>query len=146
MAFRFTLDAVLRFRESVEHSEEATLLLIVQQIIAAERELQQVDAEQVRIRGQRERDLALKLPAAHLREIAERELGLKVAADGLRLRLRQLEAQRLAQLAVYQTARQDREVLSELRERQRHAYQLNQKRQEQKTLDDLFLARTRARD
>ena len=50
------------------------------------------------------------------------------------------------QLAVYQTARQDREVLSELRERQRHAYQLNQKRQEQKTLDDLFLARTRTRD
>ena len=69
-----------------------------------------------------------------------------MAADGLRLRLRQLEAQRWQQMAVYQTARQDREVLSELRERQRHAYQLNQRRQEQKTLDDLFLARTRARD
>ncbi len=146
MAFRFSLDAVLRFRESVEHSEEAALLLIVQQIIEAEHELQQVAAEQVRIREQREQDLALTLPAAHLMEIAQRELELKVAADGLRLRLRQLETQRLAQLAVYQTARQDREVLSELRERQRHAYQLNQKRQEQKTLDDLFLARTRARD
>ena len=79
-------------------------------------------------------------------EIAGRELELKVAAEGLRLRLRQLEAQRLAQLAVYQTARQEREVLSELRERQRHAYQLNQKRQEQRTLDELFRARTRTRD
>ena len=44
---------------------------------AAELELQQVDAEQVRIREQREQDLALKLPAAHLMEIAERELELK---------------------------------------------------------------------
>ena len=146
MAFRFTLDAVLRFRESVEHSEEAALLLIVRQIIEAEQELQQVDAEQVRIREQREKDLALKLPAAHLMEITERELELKGAADELRVRLQQLETQRLTQLGVYQTARQDRQVLSELRERQRHAYQLQQKRQEQKTLDDLFLTRTRARD
>ena len=45
------------------------------------------------------------------------------------------------QLAIYQTAHQDRQVLSELREQQRRAYQLDQRRQEQKTLDDLFLAR-----
>ena len=146
MAFRFSLDAVLRFRESVEHSEEAALLLIVRQIIEAEHKLQQVDAEQVRIREQREKDLALKLPAAHLMEITERELELKGAADELRVQLRQLETQRLTQLGVYQTARQDRQVLSELRERQRHAYQLQQKRQEQKTLDDLYLTRTRVRD
>jgi flagellar protein FliJ len=146
MAFRFTLDAVLRFRESVEHSEEATLLLIVQQIVAAEQELVQIGEEQVRIRRQREKDLALKLPASHLMDIAERESQLKVAADGLRLRLRHLETQRLARLAIYQTARRDREVLSKLRERQHHAYQLQQKRQEQKTLDDLFLAHARARD
>ena len=146
MAFRFSLDAVLRFRESVEHSEEASLLRIVQQIVEAEHELQQTGAEQVRVRGQREKDLAFKLPGAHLVEITERELQLKVTADGLRARLRELETQRLAQLAIYQTARQDREVLSELQERQRHSYQLQQKRQEQKTLDDLFLARTRGRD
>ena len=47
MAFRFSLDAVLRFRESVEHSEEAVLHRIVQEIVGAELELQQVDAEQV---------------------------------------------------------------------------------------------------
>jgi flagellar export protein FliJ len=146
MAFRFTLDAVRRFRESVEHSEEATLLLIVQQIVVAEQELGQLGEEQVRIRRQREKDLVLKLPASHLMDIAERESQLQVAADGLRLRLRQLETQRLAQLAIYQTARREREVLSKLQERQHHAYHSRQKRQEQKTLDDLFLARARARD
>lgn len=146
MAFRFSLDAVLRFRESVEHSEEAALLRIVQGIAQAELELRQVAEEQVRLRAQREHDLALKLPAAHLNQIAMRELELKTVADGLRLRLRQLEAQRVQQLAVYQNARQDREVLTELRKRQRQAHQMEERRREQKTLDNLFLARAKERN
>jgi len=146
MAFRFTLDAVLRFRESVEHSEEAVLLRIVQQIVETEQQLAQVEAEQIRIRESREQDLALKLPGVHLTNIAMRELELKTAADGLRSELRQLEVQRVNQLSVYQTARQDRQVLTELREQQRHRHQFEQKRQEQKMLDDLFLARARERN
>jgi flagellar export protein FliJ len=146
MAFRFSLDAVLRFRESVEHSEEAALLRIVQGIAQAELELRQVAEEQVRLRAQREHDLALKLPAVHLNQIAMRELELKTVADGLRLRLRQLEAQRVQQLAVYQNARQDREVLTELRKRQRQAHQMEERRREQKTLDNLFLARAKERN
>ena len=146
MAFRFTLDAVLRFRESVEHSEEATLHRIVQEIAEAELEVQQVEERQTRLRERRERDLTGNLPAVYLLEIAERESELQKIADGLRLRLQQLEAQRVKQLAVYQAAHQDREVLSELRKRQRQAHQLNQRRQEQRTLDDLFLVRGKGRD
>ena len=146
MAFRFTLDAVLRFRESVEHSEEAVLLRIVQQIVETEQQLDQVEAEQVRIRESREQDLALKLPGVHLMDIAMRELELKTAADGLRSQLRHLEQERVNRLAVYQTARRDRQVLTELRQQQRQRHQLEQKRQEQKTLDDLFLARARERN
>jgi flagellar export protein FliJ len=146
MAFRFSLDAVLRFRESVEHSEEAILLRMVQEIAQAELELRQIDVEQSRTREQRERDLALQLPAVHLNHIAMRELELKTMADGVRARVRELEAQRLKQLAIYQTARQGREVLTELRKRQRQSYQIEQRRQEQKTLDDLFLSRTTDRN
>lgn len=144
MTFRFRLAAVLRFRQSVEHSEEAALYRIVQEITAAELELEQVETRQDRLRAQREQDLTRKLPAIHLLEIVERELDLKNTADGLRLRLLQLETQRLQQMAIYQAARQDRQILSELHERQRHAYQLEQRRQEQKMLDDLFLARGKA--
>jgi len=144
MTFQFRLDAVLRFRESVEHSEEAALHRIVQEIAAVELELQQVDLRQGRLRQQRDHGLAQKLPAVHLLEIAEHELELKQSADRLRSRLQQLEDQRLTQLAIYQTAHRDREVLSELREQQRHTHQLEQRRQEQKTLDDLFLARGKA--
>ena len=146
MAFRFGLDEVLRFRQAVERAEEAALHRIVQDIAESDLNLRQVETRQSRLRERREQDLIRKLPAVHLLEITERETELQKAADGLRSRLRQLETQRLQQLAIYQTAHQEREILSELREQQRLAYQLDQRRQEQKALDDLFLARRRESD
>lgn len=141
MTFRFKLDAVLRFRESVEQTEEAALYRIVREIAEVEMELQQLDRKQRDLRLQREQDLKQMLPAVHLMEIAERELQLQNAADERRVLLQQLETERVKQLAVYRTAHQDRGILSELRDQQRHAFQLEQRRQEQKMLDDLFLAR-----
>jgi flagellar export protein FliJ len=146
MTFRFRLDAVLRFRESVEHTEEAALHRIVQEVAEVELEIHRVNLKMIGLREQRERDLTRTIPAVHLMEIAERELELRKLNDGLHSRLQQLESQRLRQLAIYQTARQNREVLKELREQQRHAYQLEQGRREQKALDDLFLTRRRPRD
>jgi flagellar export protein FliJ len=141
MSFRFTLDVVLRFRESVERTEEATLHRIVGQIAGVALELQKLSTQQIQLREQRERDLTQKLPAAHLIGVAEQESELNRLAEGLSSRLQQLEMQRLKQLAIYQTACQDRQVLSELRDQQRRAHGLEQRRQEQKMLDDLFLAR-----
>jgi len=141
MPFRFRLDAVLRFRESVELTEEAALHRIVRDIAEVQIELQQVNLKQAQLREQRERDLAQKLPAIHLLEIAEREQKLSQAADRLREQLQQLDSQRVQQLAIYQNAHQDRQILSELRERQQRSYGLDQRRQEQKMLDDIFLAR-----
>ena len=146
MAFRFGLDEVLRFRQAVERAEEAALHRILQDIAESDLNLRQVETRQSRLRERREQDLIRKLPAVHLLEITERETELQQAADGLRSRLRQLETQRLQQLAIYQTAHQEREILSELREQQRLAYQLDQRRQEQKALDDLFLARRQQSD
>jgi flagellar FliJ protein len=144
MPFRFTLEAVLRYRESVELTEEAALHRILQAIAKAQMEWQQVDLKQAQLRERREHDLAQKLPAIHLQEIAEREQALSQAADRLRAQLQQLDSQRVKQLAIYQRAHQDRQVLSELREQQLGSYGLDQRRQEQKMLDDMFLARWKA--
>jgi flagellar export protein FliJ len=141
MPFGFRLDAVLRFRESVELTEEAVLHRIVREIAEANLDLQRVNLKQVQLREQRESDLARKMPAAHLLEIAEREQELGQAVDRLRARLQQLDSQRVKQMAIYQSAHQDRQVLSELREQQLRAYGVDQRRQEQKMLDDMFLAR-----
>ena len=141
MPFRFRLDAVLRFRESVELTEEAVLHRIVREIAEAKLELQQVDLKQAQLREHRERDLARTLPAVYLLEIAEREQELRQSADRLRQQLQQLDSQRVKQLAIYKSAHQDRQVLSELREQQQRSYGLDQRRQEQKMLDDMFLVR-----
>jgi len=141
MPFRFKLDAVLRFRESVERTEEAILRRLVGEIADVELEIKQVDLKQIQLREQRERDLSQTVPGVHLTEIAEHEMLLRQVASDLRSQLAQLESKQIKQMAVYQAARQDRQVLSELRDRKQRAHVLDQRRQEQKTLDDLFLSR-----
>jgi len=141
MPFRFNLDAVLRFRESVERTEEAILRRLVGEIADVELEIKQVDLKQIQLREQRERDLSQTVPGVHLTEIAEHEMLLRQVASDLRSQLAQLESKQIKQMAVYQAARQDRQVLSELRDRKQRAHVLDQRRQEQKTLDDLFLSR-----
>ena len=146
MAFRFKLDAVLRFRESVERTEEAVLHRIVREIAEAQLELERINLKQTHLREQRERDLAQTLPAVHLLEIAEQEEQLNQIGDGIRTKLQQLDIQRVKQMAIYQSAHQDRQVLSELREQQQRSYGVEQRRQEQKMLDDMFLARWKEAD
>jgi len=141
MPFRFNLDAVLRFRESVERTEKAILRRLVGEIADVELEIKQVDLKQIQLREQRERDLSQTVPGVHLTEIAEHEMLLRQVASDLRSQLAQLESKQIKQMAVYQAARQDRQVLSELRDRKQRAHVLDQRRQEQKTLDDLFLSR-----
>jgi len=141
MPFRFNLDAVLRSRESVERTEKAILRRLVGEIADVELEIKQVDLKQIQLREQRERDLSQTVPGVHLTEIAEHEMLLRQVASDLRSQLAQLESKQIKQMAVYQAARQDRQVLSELRDRKQRAHVLDQRRQEQKTLDDLFLSR-----
>ena len=92
MPFRFRLDAVLRFRESVERTEEAALHRIVREIAEAQLELQQLDLTTGSAsRAAGNVTCAHKLPAVHLLEIAEREQELNQIADRLALQLQQLD-------------------------------------------------------
>lgn len=141
MAFRFSLEAVLRYRRNVERVEESALLRIVQEIAGVKLEFQRVTAQQESLRAQLERDLKQSLPAIHLMELAEQEAWLRADAEVLRVRLTELEAERLEQLSVYQKVQQGRQVLSEVRKRQQNFYEIEQRRREQKTLDEIFLAR-----
>ena len=75
--------------------------------------------------------------------MCEQEQRLIEAVNTQQARLRELETSRLAQMAVYRAARQNREVLSEIRQQKHHSYLREQLRQEQKMLDDLFLMRTK---
>ena len=143
MAFRFHLTGVLRLRESIERAEELALNRIVQQMVVAELELQQIEEKQDRLRKQCQDDLARGLSAAELQEVSEKETQLRRCADALRSRLLTLEVERVAQLETYRMAQQQVEILTEIREQNYRSYHRAQLRQEQKQLDDLFLSRRR---
>lgn len=143
MAFRFSLEAVLQFRKNLEESEELILHKIVQQIASARLELERLLVRQQSFREQKLSELTRGLPAIHLQEMCEQEQRLIEAVNTQQARLRELETSRLAQMAVYRAARQNREVLSEIRQQKHHSYLREQLRQEQKMLDDLFLMRTK---
>lgn len=143
MPFRFTLETVLRFRKSVERSEEITLQKIVQEMARLQHELQRLEEGQQLLREQRDNDLRKGLAAIQLQELSETEQRLAITAEDVRRRLRELETVRLAQLAKFREARQNREVLSEMRRQKHELYEREQRRREQKTLDEIFLARLR---
>ena len=144
MSFRFSLEAVLQFRKSLEESEELVLHKIDQEMAGVRLELEQLAARQQSFREQKSGELAHGLPAIHLQEMCEQEQQLVEAVKARQALLQELENKRLAQMARYRAARQNREVLSEIRQQKHHSYLQEQLRQEQKMLDDLFLTRSKS--
>lgn len=141
MPFRFSLENILSFRKNVEHAEELSLNKILQEIAAAQQELQRMKTEHQMLRAQRDRDLTKGLPAAYLQELTEKEQYLENAIEIIGVQLKNLDNKREAQLAILRAAQQNREVLDEMRKQKHTTYQREQNRREQKVLDDLFLAR-----
>lgn len=142
MAFRFTLASVLGFRESIERREELTLTKIQLEMARVQREIEQADAELAAGQRMREESLRQPIPAAQLQSmvlaaetVAERKKNLLEALSAL-------EQKRGEQMRAYQAAHRARQVLSDLRAQQREAWEQDQARAQQKTLDDLFAARS----
>lgn len=146
MPFRFSLEGVLSYRKNLEHTEELTLNKILQEIAAKYQQLQQLQNDHRSLREQRDRDLARAQPAVYLQELAEKEKYIERVIEIFQAQLRELDIKREAQLAVLRAAQQDREVLDEVRKQKHDAYQREQNRREQKTLDDLFLSRIKDGD
>jgi flagellar export protein FliJ len=139
MPFRFSLETVLHFRKSVEEAERATLQQIAQAIAGVQENLRKLDAQGQSLRERRNLELSKGLAAAHLQEWNEKEDILIRTINGLKEKLQQLEVSRQKQLVVFQNAHRDRELLSRVREQRRKLYLVDEARNEQKQMDDLFL-------
>jgi len=141
MAFRSSLDTLLRVRRGLERQQE----LLLQQANARVATLQQ---ELVRIRSQ--------IDADAVRELQHLQSGLTAAElhfdllcrSALFLRRRQIEGELLQAEALreargqsFRGARQQREILETLREQQLAAYRQESDRRDQRRIDDLFLLR-----
>jgi flagellar export protein FliJ len=143
MAFRFPLQTLLRFRQSIERRERLCLDLATREVLRARKQAH--DADDARMKAREEVAKCLNSGLAAI------ELQFEVASDAVRRRrvltlaeeVTRLDAQRAGQLKAYQKAQQKRKILENLRERQRALYRLKQDRRAQQQVDEGFLIRRR---
>jgi len=139
MAFRFPLQAVLRYRESYERRERLRLQLVTHELLNARQRQEEANRERSRCL----QELAKKL---HQGLIAG-ELQYELACDRARVKqiaawkeqTAKLEELRRRQLEAFHKAQQQRKILENLRDRQLAAYRLIQDRRTQQELDERFL-------
>jgi flagellar export protein FliJ len=141
MPFRFSLATVLQIRESLEKREERALQKIQLEMARVLHQIEELNAEIAKSHKMREQEMAQPIPASHLHML----LWQVQAAGEKRVMLFQnllaLEQQRDQQIKVYQQAHRDRETLTDMSNQQRDLYEQEQARGEQKSLDDIFMAR-----
>ena len=142
MPFHFTLDGVLRLRKSLERAELQKLQALALLLIATRAEMER--AEQSLDHFRRETSARMTrsgLFAADLQFEIERENAFKRLLIDLGKRLSALEQGRQEQQRRYLRARQQREIISSLYERQLADYELHESRKRQRQIDEMFLLR-----
>lgn len=139
MPFRFSLQAVLRFRESFERRERLRLQIITREAFKAQQQWEG---------AKQDRAKALEQFATKLHQgMTGIEVQFEQSCDQSRLRRiamlkeqsTKLEDLRRRQLDVFRKAQQQRKILENLRERQLAAYLLSQSRRTQQQMDERFL-------
>jgi flagellar export protein FliJ len=141
MAFEFSLASVLRVREMIEEHEEGTLHKIIFEISQISDVIERIDAQLARSYASRSMDIFKSTLGLDLRASYSEIDELKQRREELEVQIQKLERARGAQLIVYVTARRNREMLSDMREKKRNEYRSHMNRREQKGLDDDFAAR-----
>jgi flagellar export protein FliJ len=146
MAFRFTLDAVLKYRKNLEQREYLALGRVHQEIAQVESQLEQCEEWRSDHARRREAEATHGIASVHLQDAYEQERRLEKQRDELEVKRQELRVKLQQCLKAYELARQKREVLEELRSRQLQAYVLDQSRREQRRVDDMFLSRRKRRN
>lgn len=141
MAFRFTLEQVLRVRESIERREELALQRAEFEVACVKRRIEELTQELAA--ASRRRDEALQEPMqAYLLQGMDAEINAALEARQQSIeKLKVVQAQRDQQRAIYQVAHNGRQMLTDFRKQQRIEYELEEVKAQQKKIDDLFAAR-----
>lgn len=141
MAFQFSLATVLRFRAILEDREESMLQKILYEISQTLQAIANTDAELAGSNASRVAERFKPLTGQQLHVSYGQTKDLKQRKEELERHLAKLEQLRDRQLKVYEAARRNREMLTDMLEEKRGAYKSEMARREQKTLDDNYIAR-----
>jgi flagellar export protein FliJ len=143
MSFHFTLNGVLRLRESLERSELQQLQLIASEVALTRAEIEALEKQMTAAqRRMLDAAAAAGVTGAELHFELVREAAWNTLRTELLNRLFELEKKQKEQQARYFQARMERKIVSNLYDRQFAQYKLDQSRREQQRIDELFLIRS----
>ena len=141
MSFVFSLASVLRVREVLEEQEERLLQKIQFEIAQTLEAIERIDGEIAGSNSLRRTDINKPVFGLDIQASYNQIQFYKQHKRELQARAEKLYELRDKQFLVYQTAHRNREMLTDLREEKRSAYDANLEKSEQKTLDDNYIGR-----
>jgi flagellar export protein FliJ len=141
MAFQFSLATVLRVRKIIEEREEGRLQRILFDISTIFDQIERNDADLTESDASRHTDVSGSCIGLQVHDSYGKVRQLKERRKDLERQIEELERARDEQLTVYDAARRDREMLTDMREKKRTAYDADMSKREQSTLDDNYIAR-----
>lgn len=141
MAFQFSLLSVLRARVIAEEREERLLQKILVEIAQTSRDMEQLQEQLVRLNARRVAGVFALSEAKSIHEHYGQVQELQRVRDLLQDQLLKLNQLKDLQMEIYNAARRDSELLSDMRDNARGEYNADLARREQSMLDDNFIAR-----
>ena len=141
MPFRFTLEQVLRVRESIERREELALQRAEMEVARVQRRIEELTEELAGIARRREEVLKEPTRAYELQSMDAETNATMEARQTMIEALKIVQGQRDQQRKIYQAAHNGRRMLTDLEKQQRAVYELGEVKAQQKKIDDLFAAR-----
>ena len=141
MGFQFSLAAVLRIRCIAEEKEERLLQKILLEITQTREAIVRTNESLAEAVAMRESNLSKPVAGCFLHAFYAEEKVLMLGRDELEEKLLKLIELRDRQLKVYEAARRNREMLTNIRDAEANAYNIEVARNEQKMLDDIYSAR-----
>jgi flagellar export protein FliJ len=141
MPFHFPLQAVLHFRQSIEHQQELRLRAAHQQVARVRHLIEQLNGRRQEMHGVQEGRLQAGMTAAEIQFELLCETELLRHRQQLWQQAVRLEQQCEQQREIFHQARRARQTLEAVRERQIELYQKEAARRQQRNLDNLFLLR-----
>lgn len=141
MAFRFSLQALLRLRQSYERRERLLLESLAQQLAQVRHRIEALEQAGLAAQQRLVQDLEEGMAGSEIHFEAASAGARAQRHSALMRQLAELEQRHRRQQIVFRRAQQQREILENLRDRYLDVYRQTQRRREQQQLDDLFLMR-----
>ena len=146
MTFRFSLEAVLRLRQGMEHQQELLFRAAHQQVARVRHGIQRIDHALGEAEQRSSSTLASGTTSAELLFGLQSEAALLQYREKLGAELIRLGKLRDQQAEIFRRARRERETMESLRDQQLREYKRDALRREQRKVDDLFLLRRNYRN